>query len=228
MFLSIDNNNFINATKNEDKYIINGEIKDIGSFLNYSNINKNIISGYTIFSGDYYDNSLNLTIKIKDDFDIITTTAKDSNIFRKLLESEFVSDKTKDKLRNDNSLSFSEAVAEIVFYDNNILKLKSFALKSKGFFGVGIGGKGKIFIDTGEISINGAIIPADKLNTLFGLNKVPVINSIIFGGKNGGLFTTGYDFYKKSYKDNYTFKLTPISTSSVNSIKNAFLLLLLL
>ena len=228
IFLSIDTNNLVTFIKEDDKYIIDGEIANLGDFLNKSNINKNIIDGYTTFNGFYYNNLFDLKVKVKDEFDIITTNVKDSNVFRKLLESEFVSDKTKDKLKNDNFLSFSEAVAELVFYNNNVLKLKNFALKSKGFFGVGIGGKGKIFVDTGEININGVVIPADKLNTLFGLNKIPIINSIIFGGKNGGLFTTGYDFYKKSYKDNYTFKLTPISASSVNSIKNAFLLLLLL
>ena len=218
----------INIIQEDDNYKIDGEILDFGNFLHNAKINENIVGGNLYFNGNYkVDDELNLILKIKDGFNYITSSVKNTSFFRYILNSDLVSKNMKDRLESENMLSFDGGTAEIIFYDNT-LKIKSFALESKSFFGIGIGGKGKIFTDTGKMDFSGVVIPADKLNTLFGLNKIPLINNLLFGGKNGGLFTIGYEFSKENSDSDYNFKLLPVSASGINSLKNAFLLLLLL
>ena len=217
----------ISIKEDGNKYFIMGEIEDIGNFMNNAKINKNIMGGNLYFDGEYSNDVLNMNLRIKDGFSFITSTVKNTNFFRYLLNNDLLSKNLREKLENENSFSFERANAEILLYDKT-LKLKSFALESKSVFGIGIAGKGKMSINTGKIDLNGVIIPADKLNTLFGLNKIPLINNLLFGGKNGGLFTIGYEFTKENYASDYNFKLVPVSASGINSLKNAFLLLLLL
>ena len=124
---------------------------------------------------------------------------------------------------------FNKLSASIIY--NNVdktIQTNNFMLESDNIFGVGISGKGKFFVDTGNAKFGGVVIPANKINKLFGINNIPIVNNILFGGKDGGLFTIGYTFDKLDYNSNYEFKLVPIGASNLNSTKNLLLLLLLL
>ena len=221
-----------NTTDEDKKYNINGKIKNIGTFLSDLDVTDSVIYG-DLYTNGYIDkeNKIKVSVRVKNKFGFITKDMKNIKFFNLILNNDLISQKTKDKLTKENSLMFESMRADLYYYkenNDNLLKIKNFILKSDSMFGVGISGKGKFFVDSGKIDFGGVVIPADKLNTLFGINKIPVLNTVLFGSKNGGLFTTGYSFERVDYNSNYQFKLVPISGSSVNSVKNAFLLLLLL
>ena len=92
--------------------------------------------------------------------------------------------KTKDKLNQENSLMFENMYTDVHYYNDEIIRIKNFILKSDSLFGVGISGKGKFYINDGKVEFAGLVIPADKINTLFGMNKIPVLDRILFGSKN--------------------------------------------
>ena len=220
---NIDINNNID---DKTTYDIKAKFNNIGKILSDADITNNILYGDVYVNGKINKNmDIYAEIKIKNKIAIITKEIKNAKFFNYILNSDLISDKTKNKLSNENSLSFDNMSAKLQYY-NNILKINNLLLKSDNIFSIGISGKGKIYLDSGKIDFNGLVIPADKINTLFGINKIPVINKILFGGKDGGLFTVGYTFNKEDYNSKYEFKLLPIGSSSINSIKNVFLLLM--
>ena len=235
LFILKDNNksfNFEIHKNNEDedkKYNINGTIKNLGKFLSDSNITDTFIYGDLYADGYITDNnSINMSLRIKNKFGIITKDMQNIKFFNSILHSDLISQKTKDKLNQENSLMFENMHTDVHYYNDEIIRIKNFILKSDSLFGVGISGKGKFYINDGKVEFAGLVIPADKINTLFGMNKIPVLDRILFGSKNGGLFTTGYSFNRDGYDSNYEFKLIPTTASNANSIKNLLLLLLFL
>ena len=238
IFITKNNEKILNFninknTTDEDRiYNIDGKIKNIGTFLSDLDVTDSVIYG-DLYTDGYVEKNGNIKVsaRVKNKFGIITKNMKSIKFFNLILNNDLISQKTKDKLTKENSLMFESMYSDLYYYKENgenLLKIKNFILKSDSMFGVGISGKGKFFVDSGKVDFGGVVIPADKLNTLFGMNKIPVLNTVLFGSKNGGLFTTGYSFEKADYNSNYEFKLVPISSSSANSIKNVFLLLLLL
>lgn len=238
IFITKNNEKILNFnvnknTTDEDRiYNIDGKIKNIGTFLSDLDVTDSVIYG-DLYTDGYVEKNGNIKVsaRVKNKFGIITKNMKSIKFFNLILNNDLISQKTKDKLTKENSLMFESMYSDLYYYKEsgeNLLKIKNFILKSDSMFGVGISGKGKFFVDSGKVDFGGVVIPADKLNTLFGMNKIPVLNTVLFGSKNGGLFTTGYSFEKVDYNSNYEFKLVPISGSSANSIKNVFLLLLLL
>ena len=65
--------------------------------------------------------------------------------------------------------------------------------------GLDITGSGKININTGFTNIEGFIIPSGKINKLLIVDKIPIINDIVLGGKNSGLFSIKYSIFKHNF-----------------------------
>lgn len=226
-----DNDEQQNKTNTNSKdYNINLELKNMGKFLSDANITDSFLFG-DLYANGYIDvnKDVHVDLRIKNKFGIVTKDMKDIKFFNYILNSDLVSNKTKNKLTKENSLMFNKLSASIIY--NNVdktIQTNNFMLESDNIFGVGISGKGKFFVDTGNAKFGGVVIPANKINKLFGINNIPIVNNILFGGKDGGLFTIGYTFDKLDYNSNYEFKLVPIGASNLNSTKNLLLLLLLL
>lgn len=224
-------NVFINNIDQDDKkYTISGNINNLGNFLNNSNISNYIVHGDATFSGFVgNNNNIYLNLKIKNKFSIITKNIENITFFSYILNSNLIDKKTKNNLIKENLITFNELNADIYYFKkDNVLKISNFFTSSDSIFGIGIGGKGKFFLNNGKIIFGGVVIPADKINTLFGINKIPIINRLLFGQENNGLFTLGFSFNKESYNDDYVFKLIPAGSASANTIKNLLLLLMVL
>ena len=78
--------------------------------------------------------------------------------------------------------------------------------------GLDITGRGNFYIKNGTFDIKGLIIPAGAINRLLIVDKIPILNSIILGEKNGGLFAI--DYYAKKISQNSEVEFV-INKSSV-------------
>jgi hypothetical protein len=220
----------VNLSNNRKKNLfqININIKNIGKLLYGMNIAQNVVGGnlygnFTLDENDKIDGRL----KITDNFEIITNNIKQTNIYRNILDNSEVSEKFKKNLLENNSIAFSKADANLEIKDN-VLRLERFLFNSGENNGMGLSGFGTVNLESGNIEIEGLIIPFDKINTIFGMNKIPVINNLLFKNKDGALLTISYKFKKPDYNSNYTFKIIPSSVASPNFLKNVVLLLMFL
>ncbi|MDR0572249.1 MAG: hypothetical protein LBG48_05345 [Rickettsiales bacterium] len=223
-----DDNIDINGKKKDDLFNVSVNIEDFGKLLYRMKITENLIGG-NLYAKMVFnkDSKIDAKIKMTDKFDIITKNVKKAEVYRSLLDSKEVSEKLKRKLLENNLMSFSEMEANLKLKDS-IVKIDRFLFKSTENSYIGFSGFGVYNLDTGGTEIDGLIIPFDNINTLFGMNKIPIVRSILFKNKDGGLLTIGYKFRKSSYKDNYTFRVIPSSVASPNFIKNAVLLFMFL
>ncbi len=224
------NNNLIfNLLKfNENSYQVNFNYNNIGDFLNNFDITNKVLGGDLYIDGTI-DEKFNFkgNLKIKNDFNVITKDLKNAKFYNYILNSNIVTEKFKHDLKSNNTMNFDKVSTEIYFNDD-ILRVKKLLAESSDIFGFGISCGGKYYLDSGKFDFEGLIAPLGKLNTLFGVNKIPVINKILFGKDKAGLFTVGYSFKRESVNNDYEFNLIPISTMNSNSLRNLFLLLLLI
>jgi hypothetical protein len=192
------------------------------------NLVNNVVGGnlYTVITLDK-SSKIDLRMKITDKFEIITKNLKQADVYRSLLESNDISEKFKKTLLEKNAMNFSKLEANLEV-KNNILEIERFLLKGGENGSMGLSGFGKCNLSTGNVEIDGLIIPFDTINTIFGMNKIPLINNLLFQNKDGGLITIAYKFKKASYEENSKFKIIPSSVASPNFMKNILLAFLLL
>lgn len=227
---SEEDNFFINILNKDDEkeYDVIIGCMNFGKFLSESLITDNIIYGNLYFNGYLKENGdIGGNLKITDGLNYVFGDIKDARFFNYMLNSDLVPKKLKNDLKNENTIGFSKLQAKINL-NNNELFVKDFLLNSNDVFGVGVSGTGKMNLKSGNINFEGLIIPLEKLNTLFGMNKIPLINKLLFGGESGGLLTIGYQFKKENYNTNYDFKLIPSSVINPITMKNLFLIFLLI
>lgn len=197
-------------------------INNLGSFLKNLNITDKLLNGdLKIIMTLNQDLSMIGNIQLLNKFKILTNEDYTENIAIKEL-SQYNKEATK-KLKNsiikENGIVFNRLESEF-FFHNGILKIKN-AIADGNFLGYDITAKGKINILTGKIDIEGLIIPGGNINRLFILDKIPVINEVLFSGKNGGVFAMKYSFNKVDYANpyklnvNFTSILTPGFTRNI-------------
>lgn len=212
----------------DEKYLLEVECKNFGKLLSELGFFNKLLYGDLYFNGIMHDNSeFTGSLKLKNDFNLITKDFKNAKFFNYILNNEIVSNKIKEKLKQNNTMKFKKAETEIYMY-NNIIKVKKLLVESSDFFGIGFSGKGKYYLNEEKLDFSGLIAPLGKINTLFGVNKIPFINKLLFGNNNAGLFTIGYTLKKDGINDNYNFNLIPISVMNPNSLKNLFLIFFLI
>lgn len=208
--------NITNIKEDNIKYKIDLECSNLGTFLSNSSITNSLVYGKFYFSGFVDDKSkFSGKFLLDDDFHIITKNAKDAEFFNYILNNENVSDKIKNDLKNQNMMSFKRLSGDVEFYDN-IFTLKDIMANSSDMFGIGISGSGFMNIESGMIKLEGFIAPIEKLNKLFGINKIPIINQILFGGEDKGLITIDYSIIKKDYDSSFEFSIT--KANGINNI----------
>ena len=210
---------FINVIESEEKnikYNINIECENFGAFLSSSLITNNVVYGNFYFNGNL-DNYSKITgkILINEGFSIITNNIKDAKLFNYILNNENVSENVKNNLKDQNMISFEKLKSDLELL-NGILYLNDVMINSSDIFGVGINGSGFININSGMIDFRGFIIPIEKLNKLLGLNKLPIINQILFSGEDKGLITVDYTIFKENYDSEFIFKIT--KANGINNI----------
>ena len=188
-------------------------VRDIGKLIRYFGITENIIGGKLNYIGQI-DNNFNLkgNLIITQGIDIIKTDRNTKNI-RKILESKFIPQKTKDAIKNKSTINFSELDSYIEI-NNGVITIKDLICFGK-LVGLDITGRGNFYIRNGTFDIKGLIIPAGAINRLLIVDKIPILNSIILGEKNGGLFAI--DYYAKKISQNSEVEFV-INKSSVSSL----------
>jgi hypothetical protein len=222
-------NIIINILKSKDrdgKYIINAQSNNFGEIINKLSISDKIVGGEAYFNGIIKkNNDFGGTIKLKNNFSIITGEFKNKNFFKYIIDNELLNKSLRKDLQKYDTISFKRAGAEI-YFSKNILTVKNLAFESNKILGIGISGKGEYYLNKDRLEFNGLITPLDKINTLFGANKIPLINKIFFDNKNSGLFTVAYTVNKNNGE--YSYKIIPTSVINANSVKNFFLMFIFL
>ena len=112
-------------------------------------------------------------------------------------------------------ITFNKLRGDIEF-QNGTLNINDIAASSGDIFGIGISGNGFMNINYGMIKLEGFIVPLEKLNKLLGLNKIPIINQILFSGEDKGLVTVDYSITKDNYNSNFEFSIT--KANGINNI----------
>ncbi|MDR2760636.1 MAG: hypothetical protein LBB09_02200, partial [Rickettsiales bacterium] len=146
------------------------KIKNFGYFLNNMNITPSVVGGnfYSQATANK-NNEIKIRAKILDDFDIMIKNMKQAKFYRSLLDSEEVSKKFRKDLIENNFLPFSKMEANAELKDGE-LKIERFLFHSSRGGGMGFSGFGGYNLATGNIEVDGLIIPISGLNTLFGMN----------------------------------------------------------
>ena len=99
--------------------------------------------------------------------------------------------------------------------NNNIFTIK----KSRAYgFSLGLTGKGLVNSTNKTVNINGSIVPAYKLNTLF--NNIPIIGEIFSGKEDEGIFAINY--LAKGKWDDPDIEVNPLSALTPGIIRNIF------
>lgn len=214
------------SNKHNDYSDFDIKITNLGNVASKYNILDNLVGGDFYFDGKAYSDNIVARIKIANKFNFIASETKNIKFLNSILNHELLPKSFVKNLKEKNTIEFKKAEAEVIITDENV-KIKGFSVESgETFSGFGISGYGNLNYKTGKVNIDGVLIPLDKLNTLFGANKIPVINSALFGGKYGGLMTIGYSFKKENYKSDYEFKIVPVNKMSISTLKNLLVLFL--
>jgi hypothetical protein len=218
----------VGGKREKDSFVTTVNIINFGNLLHRLGITENLVNGNLFARITTNDtDKTDLRIKMTDKFEIITKNMKEARVFRSLLESKEVTEKLRKKLLENNAMAFSGMEANLKL-KNDTVKIDRFLFKSTENSYIGFSGFGECNLDTGNVEIEGLIIPFDNINTLFGMNKIPIVRNILFKNKDGALLTIGYEFKQNSYKDDYTFRVLPSSVANPNFLKNIALLLMFL
>ena len=115
---------------------------------------------------------------------------------------------------NNEGIFFDQFDAQFTKKDNifNINKSRAYG------FSLGLTGEGFINTMDKTLNINGSIVPAYKLNTIF--NNIPLIGEILSGKEDEGIFAINY-IAKGGWK-NPVFVVNPLSILTPGIIRNVF------
>ncbi len=222
----IENNNVLNSNLNsfygKSDYIklvvnnINGgisdfklEISNIGKLLRNLNINNNIVGGNLKYSGTVLSNFIiKGELSITNGFGIVEQSLKDKTILA-IINNDIIPGKTKKTIKNKGDINFSELKSNIEIY-KDVINIKNLIIYGK-LIGIDITGKGKFYFENGKIYMDGVIIPAGIINRLFFMDKIPLLNTILLGKGNGGIFGVNYSFSKNNYNSGYEFNVNKTS-----------------
>lgn len=205
-------NDFANLlVKNVDSKTSNFklEISDTGKLLDFLDINNNIMGGKLKYSGSITkDFSISGDLSITNEINIIKSNVS-SRAIKAILNNNSMPSKTKKTIREKNIIKFSELKSYIEINKDEI-NVKDLILYGN-LIGIDITGKGKFYFKDGKTNLKGVIVPAGTINRLFFIDKIPVVNTILLGEKNGGLFGITYSFSKENYDSDYDFNINKTS-----------------
>ena len=115
---------------------------------------------------------------------------------------------------NNEGIFFDQFDAQFTKKDNifNINKSRAYG------FSLGLTGEGSINTMDKTLNINGSIVPAYKLNTIF--NNIPLIGEILSGKEDEGIFAINY--IAKGIWKNPDIVVNPLSILTPGIIRNIF------
>lgn len=185
------------------------EVSDIGKLLDFLDINNNIMGGKLKYSGSITkDFSISGDLSITNGINIIKSNVP-SRAIKAILNNKSIPIKTKKAIMGKNIIKFSELWSYIEI-NKNTINIKDLILYGN-FIGIDITGNGKFYFKNGKTNLKGVIVPAGTINRLFFIDKIPLVNTILLGEKNGGLFGITYSFSKENYDLDYDFNINKTS-----------------
>ena len=214
---------FIKLKLDKDKKMFNISSNDFGKLFDTINLTNNVKNG----SGEININQKNIkgkdvivgNLKITENFSIIP----DDDVKKEVL-TDVKQDKNFKKLekglKKKNGITFDKLRGEFT-YSDNILSLKEVVANSD-FINLQVLLSGFINIKTGEIEMNGLLVPLDLINGLFGVNKLPVIGELIFGQKDAGLFASRFSITKKDNNSKMDININKFSMILPGFLRNIF------
>ena len=208
---SIESVNFnIDKTKNSEIFSYNFKASNAGKFFNLLNYRTEIKDG--ILSSEGFIGSLD------DDNDIMGTLSIDNFKIMKaplfaelLLAASFTG---LSEVFNNEGVSFDQFDAQFT-KNNNIININ----KSRAYgFSLGLTGEGFINILDKSIQIDGSIVPAYTLNTIF--NDLPIIGELLSGKEDEGIFAFNYS--AKGNWVNPDIQVNPLSILTPGIMRSLF------
>ena len=208
---SVETINFsIDRTKNSEVFSYNFMASNAGKFFNLLNYRTEIQDG--ILSSQGFIGSLD------DDNDIMGTLSIDNfkimkaPLFAKLLLAASLSGLF--EVFNNEGVSFDQFDAQFT-KNNNIIKIN----KSRAYgFSLGLTGEGSINMLDKSIQIDGSIVPAYTLNTIF--NDLPIIGELLSGKEDEGIFAFNYS--ANGNWVNPDIQVNPLSIFTPGIMRNLF------
>jgi len=200
----------IDKTKDSEIFSYNFKASNAGKFFNLLNYQTEIQDG--ILSSEGFIGSLD------DDNDIMGTLSIDNFKIMKaplfaelLLAASFTG---LFEVFNNEGVSFDQFDAQFT-KKNNIININ----KSRAYgFSLGLTGEGFINILDKSIQIDGSIVPAYSLNTIF--NDLPIIGKLLSGKEDEGIFAFNYS--AKGNWVNPDIQVNPLSILTPGIMRNLF------
>ena len=191
----------VNMENNVKKLMV--EANNLGNILNLNGWSNKIVNGKLRAKGRYIKaNNLELNVELKD------FKFKQQNLLLKMVELGLL------KQKNSEEIEFAVGELDLLYKFNQPLEVK----KSK-FYGnlLGITAEGNIDYKNNNLNLEGYIIPAYKLNNLFGVKDIPVVGKILTGKDKMGLVSAKYNLQGELKEPK--FKLYPLTALLPNAIK---------
>ena len=185
------------------------DVSNIGKLLYILNISNNIIGGNLKYNGVILNDFIvKGELSVTDGFGIVEQSLKD-NALLAIINNDIIPRKTKKVIKSKGDINFSELRSNVEIY-KDVINIKNLIIYGK-LIGIDVTGDGKFYFENGKTYMNGVIIPAGIINRLFIMDKIPLLNTILFGGENGGIFGVNYSFFRDNYDSDYEFNVNRTS-----------------
>ena len=197
----------VNMENNVKKLMV--EANNIGNILSLNGWSNKLVNGKLRANGRYVKaNNLELNVELKD------FKFKQKNLLLKMVELGVL------KQKNIEEIEFEAGEVDLLYKFNQPLEVK----KSK-FYGnlLGITAEGNIDYKNNNLNLEGYIIPAYKLNNLFGVKDIPVVGKILTGKDKMGLVSAKYNLQGELKEPKFTlYPLTALLPNAIKKIGDIF------
>ena len=119
-----------------------------------------------------------------------------------------------DNYVNEDGLLMSTFNATLA-YENGLIDFDKFQANGPR---IGMTMEGEVGVRVGKVNVNGVIVPAYGLNSLFG--RIPIIGTLLSGGKGKGLI--GFAYRVKGTLDEPTVSVNPLSGLAPGFLRGIF------
>lgn len=220
---NIDDKKFVKLNINKKTKMFELKSNNFGDFFRIIGLTNKIIdgSGEINFIQKNEDGKSIIygNIDLNKEFRIITNDKTKEEVLANIKEEKKFKKLTKN-LVEESSIRFDKMRGDITYFDN-VIKFDEIVANSS-FIDLQILALGFLNIDTEELQVKGLLIPVGTINGLFGINKLPVISTIIFGQKNSGLFASKFEVIKKDKYAPVEFHIDKFSMLMPGFLRNIF------
>jgi hypothetical protein len=122
------------------------------------------------------------------------------------------------KLEQQLKIRFDKTDAEFSMQDGIITLTKAISTGDL----LGITAKGKIDTQKHMLDLDGVIVPAYKLNSLFGIKNIPLLGKVITGGEGEGIISAKYKIAGDYTNEKLDIKINALSAITPGFLRNIF------